>query len=436
MNIFSSIIRQENANGQGRPACCIKLYWVLALLLTSFAACATTVSSSTAIQGVPPVIIGFNPASGVAGTSVTLTGNFLTGASSVNVNSVAVTPTSVTSTSLVFVVPAGTSLTQGITVTTPDGTSATSLAFTVQPISKVLFYCLGDSRTEGPRHVSPWPQISQTLLNQGAGTGHYVVTNAGVSGRMTGHDTIFGSALVAGALTAVDATMSNAAEKSIYDRSIVIYQHGVNDPGRNSAATYTASLNNVRQAVAKILSYGFNGVFLVNEPQNYVRTWNPAFFTGYNNGLSSMVGTVPGVLGIIDLNTLASIQNMSDPNVSYDGLHYTDATNANVIAPFIAGYLNRYAASEGFPTNQAPLPVELAAFTAKEEGPKAVHLAWTTAMEQHSDRFEVERSSDGNTFVRIGTTAAAGASSSTRDYNHAGRSRSALLPPAAGRRRW
>ncbi|MDQ2769052.1 MAG: FG-GAP-like repeat-containing protein [Bacteroidota bacterium] len=78
-----------------------------------------------------PTITSFSPTSGVAGTSVTLTGTGLTGATSVSVNGVAVTPTGVSGTSLTFVVPAGASATQSITVTTPGGTSAASTAFTV-----------------------------------------------------------------------------------------------------------------------------------------------------------------------------------------------------------------------------------------------------------------------------------------------------------------
>ncbi|NML67126.1 hypothetical protein HHL22_18125 [Hymenobacter sp. RP-2-7] len=285
---------------------------------------------------------------------------------------------------------------------------------------KLLVYCLGDSRTAGPYQVSPWPQSSQALLNQGMGKGHYVVTNAGVSGRMTGYDLAVNGATVTGALSAVDATMGDKAQKNTYYRSIVVYQHGVNDPGTDPQhATYPTSLANVRQAVAKIVADGFDGVFLVNEPQSYVRTNHPEFFGGYNSGLDDMVGTVPGVLGVIDLNTLASIQNMSDRNVSGDGLHFTDAANANLIAPFVAGYVNKYAASVGIPTSaQAlPLPVELVAFTAQEAGPAAVRLAWTTASEQHADHFEAERSVDGIAFIRIGAAAAAGSSSSTRNYS-------------------
>ncbi|MDB5270732.1 MAG: hypothetical protein JWP58_3772 [Hymenobacter sp.] len=64
----------------------------------------------------------------------------------------------------------------------------------------------------------------------------------------------------------------------------------------------------------------------------------------------------------------------------------------------------------------APLPVELTAFTATAEGTTAVRLAWATASEKNSAAFEVERSADGTSFVRIGTVGAAGSSSAPRSY--------------------
>ncbi|MBD2713808.1 choice-of-anchor J domain-containing protein [Microvirga sp. STR05] len=64
----------------------------------------------------------------------------------------------------------------------------------------------------------------------------------------------------------------------------------------------------------------------------------------------------------------------------------------------------------------APLPVELTAFTATAEGPHTVRLAWATASEKNSARFEVERSLDGATFGDVATVQAAGSSSTSRTY--------------------
>ncbi|GAA4378380.1 hypothetical protein GCM10023186_14870 [Hymenobacter koreensis] len=63
-----------------------------------------------------------------------------------------------------------------------------------------------------------------------------------------------------------------------------------------------------------------------------------------------------------------------------------------------------------------PLPVALTAFSATATGHRAVRLAWVTATETNSARFEVERSLDGSHFAPIGTVAAAGHSSAPRRY--------------------
>ncbi|MBF9141600.1 RCC1 domain-containing protein [Hymenobacter properus] len=66
--------------------------------------------------------------------------------------------------------------------------------------------------------------------------------------------------------------------------------------------------------------------------------------------------------------------------------------------------------------SSTPLPVELLSFTAEKRG-TTVALAWATASEKNSDRFEVERSRDGRIFERIGQVAAAGSSVSIHRYD-------------------
>ena len=62
-----------------------------------------------------------------------------------------------------------------------------------------------------------------------------------------------------------------------------------------------------------------------------------------------------------------------------------------------------------------PLPVELTSFAATLVAP-GVQVQWATASEKNSAVFEVERSTDGAAFARIGTVAAAGTSSAARRY--------------------
>lgn len=63
----------------------------------------------------------------------------------------------------------------------------------------------------------------------------------------------------------------------------------------------------------------------------------------------------------------------------------------------------------------APLPVELAAFTARAEG-SAARLKWTTASEKNNAYFAVERSLDGREFSTIGRQPGQGSKASPTSY--------------------
>jgi hypothetical protein len=62
-----------------------------------------------------------------------------------------------------------------------------------------------------------------------------------------------------------------------------------------------------------------------------------------------------------------------------------------------------------------PLPVVLTSFTGHPSAAGNM-LRWTTASEANSDHFELERSANGQDFVQIGRTAAAGTTTSTHAY--------------------
>ncbi|MBD2717321.1 VCBS repeat-containing protein [Microvirga sp. STR05] len=94
------------------------------------------------------------------------------------------------------------------------------------------------------------------------------------------------------------------------------------------------------------------------------------------------------------------------------------STPGNGVAWFVAQLAVQDHFSEFYLTGSAaPLPVELSAFTATKRG-QAVELAWRTASEKNNDRFEVERSTDGHTFERIGTVAGHGTTTRPTDYSY------------------
>jgi hypothetical protein len=68
-----------------------------------------------------------------------------------------------------------------------------------------------------------------------------------------------------------------------------------------------------------------------------------------------------------------------------------------------------------FWSNEA-LPVELTAFTARPVKNIAIRLDWTTASEMNNVRFDIERSTDGVKFEKIGEVAGNGNSRTVRNY--------------------
>jgi len=83
-----------------------------------------------------------------------------------------------------------------------------------------------------------------------------------------------------------------------------------------------------------------------------------------------------------------------------------DTGGATVVIPSSALCNRQYA---------GPLPVELTTFTARAEGRVAL-LNWHTASEKNNDRFEVERSRDGQAFEQVGEVKGHGTSSTGHDY--------------------
>ncbi|MBC6699359.1 T9SS type A sorting domain-containing protein [Hymenobacter puniceus] len=66
--------------------------------------------------------------------------------------------------------------------------------------------------------------------------------------------------------------------------------------------------------------------------------------------------------------------------------------------------------------NQIPLPVELISFQARAAGRDAL-VTWATASEKDNARFEVQRSTDGETFELAGTVQGKGTRASRSDYS-------------------
>ncbi|GAB2954447.1 hypothetical protein GCM10027048_19830 [Hymenobacter coalescens] len=72
--------------------------------------------------------------------------------------------------------------------------------------------------------------------------------------------------------------------------------------------------------------------------------------------------------------------------------------------------------SFGVGTGGAVLPVSLLGFRAERRGPRTVQLRWATAQEKNNDRFEVEKSTDGHRFGRVGVVSGHGTTTRAQAY--------------------
>ncbi|MGI4874198.1 MAG: beta strand repeat-containing protein [Janthinobacterium lividum] len=88
---------------------------------------------------------------------------------------------------------------------------------------------------------------------------------------------------------------------------------------------------------------------------------------------------------------------------------YTSSTANTVTSGVFTSFSDFALASTNPDVSVNPLPVSLTSFTAARNG-SSVALTWTTASEQNSARFEVERSLDGLSFANVATVAAHGTS--------------------------
>lgn len=109
----------------------------------------------------------------------------------------------------------------------------------------------------------------------------------------------------------------------------------------------------------------------------------------------------------------------------YNGVDWSSAGGNNITGTATSGSIESNAnwstwANRPFTlastTSNNPLPVEMLSFTAEALNDKSL-IQWTTATEINSDYFSIMYSTDGESFIEIGTIDAAGNSSDLIDYS-------------------
>ncbi|MFD2515078.1 T9SS type A sorting domain-containing protein [Pontibacter locisalis] len=144
-----------------------------------------------------------------------------------------------------------------------------------------------------------------------------------------------------------------------------------------------------------------------------------AVISDQDGGISSITSTS----GLLPSGTSFSIINkeavltVSNASALLAGSYtfMTSTIDANSVASNTAMLIRMY--DRGTPASPfTPLPVQLAYFTGNVAEGK-VYLQWITASEKDNDRFEIERSVDGERFEKIGSVKGNGSSSQMLRYN-------------------
>ena len=133
----------------------------------------------------------------------------------------------------------------------------------------------------------------------------------------------------------------------------------------------------------------------------------------------------PFTIAAYDNNTLVgSIDVTPDPDYKI-----ITATQSNLLTPAVFNNIDeiRFYPKAPHPifnlsfnnislATPSVLPVKLISFTGKEQNNGSVLLEWATAMEQNTDRFEIEASTDGTQFSKVSSVDAKGNSLAESKY--------------------
>ncbi|MCB2408613.1 cadherin domain-containing protein [Hymenobacter lucidus] len=198
-----------------------------------------------------------------------------------------------------------------------------------------------------------------------------------------------------------------------------------------SAANLAFASTNVNLAFTGVTGSGdvtvtrLSGSPMGTQPTNanLKNTYLPAYWIiNKYSGVTFTNANVTYTLGATDI----SAADAAAPAATLKLFKRASSSDGAFDAPISASAANAGAGTVTFPVTSfsqtvigtfgtSPLPVELTSFTAQLQGPDA-QLNWRTASEKNSAYFEVESSSNGQTFTKLGRVTAQGNTSTSHDY--------------------
>jgi hypothetical protein len=321
-----------------------------------------------------PTLAAISPSAELPGNTITLAGTYFAANSAVSFGGVAAASVVFnSSTSLTVTVPAGVAAgPSSVVVGTSSGVSASPPAFAVLDVY-------------APPTANTCTTAVPATASLNDGQWHYLQSS---TGQVVLAYSYTGASL--GDLT-VDVLSADASAPVRLDKS--------GRPYLDRNFHLTASGGRFDGRTVALRFYGLTSEFARLQAVRPAATLAGLYATQYSG---------PGEDCELDNND-ATGENRSLPAPASS----PSGTNWFVASVTVANHFSEFYLAN----TSAPLPVQLASFTATAAGPATVQLAWTTASEVNSSYFAVERSLDGQVFSPIGQLAATGTSTLARTYS-------------------
>jgi hypothetical protein len=138
------------------------------------------------------------------------------------------------------------------------------------------------------------------------------------------------------------------------------------------------------------------------------------FGVGGGVKIYSNTGTPLTTLGVVTANRgVYGLPNGNFLTTNAAGLFEINGTTGDTVRQIIAGVSGRFIT----PYDLAIIPVELTSFAGSSTN-GSVELIWTTATELNNSGFEIQRSSDGYNFTKIGFVSGYGTTTDPKSYRY------------------
>ncbi len=184
----------------------------------------------------------------------------------------------------------------------------------------------------------------------------------------------------------------------------------------------SGSLNITNVGLALTATFDVYSSFVINDNtlNRFSYSWQQALSSGC---FVENITIAPNILFHIQLRFLPG-QSGLDPMICFESTSIFDDQTLTACGPEGSCNLSDCAGTPGiqiindnFDCTGALLPVTLYSFLAEPHSPTDAMVSWKTATEENSDFFNIERSSDGEDWIQVGTQPAAGNSLVLKDYH-------------------